>query len=52
MFTRVLLGACDLVAVLDAIPAGAEDAGQEAVEPEHRVPHLPVRVGLPVVHTG
>lgn len=52
MFTRILLGACDLLAVLDTIPARAEDAGQEAVEPEDGVPHFPMGVGLPIVNTS
>lgn len=50
--TRILLGAGDLLTVLDTVPASAEDAGQEAVEPEDRVPHFPVGVGLPVVNTS
>ena len=50
--TRILLGARDLLAVLDTIPASAEDAGQEAVEPEDGVPDFPVGVGLPVVNTS
>lgn len=52
MVTRILLGAGDLLAVLDTIPASAKDAGQEAVEPEDGMPHFPMGIGLPVVHTG
>lgn len=48
----ILLGARDLLAVLDTVPARAQDAGQEAVEPEDGVPHFPVGVGLPVVNAS
>lgn len=50
--TRILLGACDLLAVLDTVPAGAQDAGQEPIEPEDGVPHFSMGVGLPIVNTG
>lgn len=50
--TGILLGARDLLAVLDTVPARAQDAGQEAVEPEDGVPHFPVGVGLPVVNAS
>ena len=55
-FLRVVAGvrsgADHPLAVLAAILAGAQDAGQGSEGAEGRVPHLPMGVCLPTVHTG
>jgi hypothetical protein len=48
----VLGGAGHTLAVLVAILASAQDAGQGAEGAEGRVPHLTVRVCLPPMHAG
>lgn len=48
----ILGGAGHVLAVLAAILTGAPDAGQGAKGGEDWVPHLPVGVCLPPVHTG
>lgn len=55
-FLRVVAGvrsgADHPLAVLAAVLAGAQDAGQGSKGAEGRVPHLPMGVCLPTVHTG
>ena len=48
----VLGGAGHTLAVLAAVLTGAQDAGQGSEGAEGWVPHLPMGVCLPAVHTG
>lgn len=48
----VLGGAGHALAVLAAVLTGAQDAGQGSEGAEGWVPHLPMGVCLPAVHTG